>query len=110
MGGALSTIQFNFHLTVVQGCQIRDFIPRSQDFLRLMGFFSETFSGKKSREKSREFSGKIHMKGKTIKTKIIAATTKVGPFSKLALDPSPLVVSLALHHCLQTKKRCAFQN
>ena len=85
------------------------FYPEISGFCDADGIFlGNFFLAKKSREKSREFSGKIHVKGKTIKTKIIAATTKVGPFSKIALYSSPLVVSLALHHCLQTKKRCAF--
>ena len=54
-------LEYNFAVCVVvvgvdlaQGCQVRDFIPRSREYSGLLGFFSGIFFGEKI---SGKFSG-----------------------------------------------------
>ena len=64
IGGLLSSLRYK-----AQGCQVRDFIPRSREFSGLLGFFSGIFFGEKI---SGKFSGFLENLKKSPKRKLSA--------------------------------------
>ena len=69
-----------------QGCQIRDFIPRSRDFLRLMGFFSGTFFWQKI---SGKISGILRKNSCERKNKNNSSNNKSWPIFQTGSRPEP---------------------